>query len=161
MLADIAVGERAKDGIDQRMQHDIGIRVPAQPARVGDAPIDILINSAGVLGQRTQRLGSLDYADWSHVLDVNVLGPARVAEALLDNVAASSRKTIVSITSGMGSLTGAALGGFLVGIVSVSLQAYLPEELRPYRDAFVFLLFIAFLLWRPQGLLVRRAAERV
>ncbi|MDQ7251140.1 branched-chain amino acid ABC transporter permease [Dongia sedimenti] len=68
---------------------------------------------------------------------------------------------VASVIGGMGSLTGAALGGFIVGIVSVSLQAYLPEELRPYRDAFVFLLFIAFLLWRPQGLLVRRASERV
>jgi branched-chain amino acid transport system permease protein len=68
---------------------------------------------------------------------------------------------VASVIGGMGSLTGAALGGFLVGIVSVSLQAYLPEELRPSRDAFVFLLFIACLLWRPQGLLVRRAAERV
>jgi branched-chain amino acid transport system permease protein len=68
---------------------------------------------------------------------------------------------VASVIGGMGSLTGAALGGFLVGIVSVSLQAYLPEELRPYRDAFVFLAFIAFLLWRPQGLLVRQASERV
>ena len=34
--------------------------------------------------------------------------------------------------------------------------------MRPYRDAFVFLLFIAFLLWRPQGILARRAdRERV
>ncbi|MFM9844706.1 MAG: branched-chain amino acid ABC transporter permease [Dongiaceae bacterium] len=69
---------------------------------------------------------------------------------------------VASVIGGMGSLTGAALGGFLVGIVSVSLQAYLPVEMRPYRDAFVFLLFIAFLLWRPQGLLVRRSdRERV
>lgn len=69
---------------------------------------------------------------------------------------------VASVIGGMGSLTGAALGGFLVGIVSVSLQAYLPTDMRPYRDAFVFLLFIAFLLWRPQGLLVRRAdRERV
>jgi Branched-chain amino acid ABC-type transport system, permease components len=56
----------------------------------------------------------------------------------------------------------ARLGGFLLGIVSVALQAFLPEEWRPYRDAFVFLLFIAFLLWRPQGILARRAdRERV
>jgi branched-chain amino acid transport system permease protein len=68
---------------------------------------------------------------------------------------------VASVIGGMGSLTGAALGGFLVGIVSVSLQAYLPEDLRPYRDAFVFLAFIAFLLWRPQGLLVKQASERV
>ena len=69
---------------------------------------------------------------------------------------------VASVIGGMGSLVGAALGGFLVGIVSVSLQAYLPVELRPYRDAFVFLAFIAFLLWRPQGLMTRRAdMERV
>ena len=69
---------------------------------------------------------------------------------------------VASVIGGMGSLTGAALGGFLVGIVSVSLQAYLPVDLRPYRDAFVFLAFIAFLLWRPQGLMTRRAdMERV
>ncbi len=35
--ADIAVGERAEDGIDQRMQHDVGIGMPGQSARMGDA----------------------------------------------------------------------------------------------------------------------------
>jgi branched-chain amino acid transport system permease protein len=69
---------------------------------------------------------------------------------------------VACVVGGMGSLAGAALGGFVVGVVSVSLQAYLPVDLRPYRDAFVFLLFIAFLLWRPEGLLARRAdRERV
>ena len=69
---------------------------------------------------------------------------------------------VASVIGGMGSLAGAALGGFVVGVVSVTLQAYLPQDLRPYRDAFVYLLFIAFLLWRPDGLLQRRAdRERV
>jgi len=69
---------------------------------------------------------------------------------------------VASVIGGIGSLTGAALGGFLLGLVSVALQAFLPEGWRPYRDAFVFLAFIAFLLWRPQGLLSRRAdRERV
>jgi branched-chain amino acid transport system permease protein len=69
---------------------------------------------------------------------------------------------VSSVIGGMGSLIGAALGGFLVGIVSVLLQAYLPVDLRPDRDAFVYLLFIAFLLWRPDGLMQRRAdRERV
>ena len=69
---------------------------------------------------------------------------------------------VASVIGGMGSLAGAALGGFVVGVVSVTLQAYLPQDLRPYRDAFVYLLFIAFLLWRPDGLLQSRAdRERV
>ncbi|MDH6235028.1 branched-chain amino acid transport system permease protein [Mesorhizobium soli] len=64
---------------------------------------------------------------------------------------------VSSVIGGMGSVAGAALGGFLVGIISVSLQAYLPVDLRPYRDAFVFMLFILFLFWRPDGLLMSRA----
>jgi branched-chain amino acid transport system permease protein len=69
---------------------------------------------------------------------------------------------VASVIGGMGSLSGAALGGFLVGVVSVLLQTYLPEDMRLYRDAFVFALFIAFLLWRPQGLLVEASdRERV
>ncbi len=69
---------------------------------------------------------------------------------------------VASVIGGMGSLVGAALGGFIVGVVSVLLQTYLPVDLRSYRDAFVYLLFIAFLLWRPEGLMQRRAdRERV
>jgi branched-chain amino acid transport system permease protein len=69
---------------------------------------------------------------------------------------------VSSVIGGMDSLVGAALGGFIVGVVSVLLQSYLPVDLRPYRDAFVYLLFIAFLLWRPEGLMQRRAdRERV
>lgn len=67
-----------------------------------------------------------------------------------------------TVIGGMGSLPGAVLGGFIVGIFSVLLQAYLPPELRPFRDAGVFLLVILILLVRPQGLIVTSAAkERV
>lgn len=67
-----------------------------------------------------------------------------------------------TVIGGMGSLPGAALGGFLVGVVSVLLQTYLPADLRPFRDAGVFTLVILILLVRPQGLIVTSAAkERV
>jgi branched-chain amino acid transport system permease protein len=67
-----------------------------------------------------------------------------------------------TVIGGMGSLPGAALGGFLVGVVSVLLQTYLPEDLRPFRDAVLFLIVIFVLLVRPQGLIVTGAAkERV
>jgi branched-chain amino acid transport system permease protein len=69
---------------------------------------------------------------------------------------------VAAVVGGMGSLTGAALGGLLVGVTSVGLQTFLPADWRPYRDAFLFGLFIAFLIGRPQGLISRKAhRERV
>ncbi len=67
-----------------------------------------------------------------------------------------------TVIGGMGSLAGAALGGFLVGVASVLLQAYLPPDLRAFRDAGVFALVILVLLVRPKGLIPSSASrERV
>jgi branched-chain amino acid transport system permease protein len=63
---------------------------------------------------------------------------------------------VATVVGGIGSLRGAVLGGFLLGIVTVALQAYLPLELRYYRDAFAYGAVIAMLLVRPQGLVVAR-----
>jgi NAD(P)-dependent dehydrogenase (short-subunit alcohol dehydrogenase family) len=45
------------------------------------------------------------------VLDVNTVGPMRVSEALVDHVARSERKLIVTLTSGMGSIGDNTSGG--------------------------------------------------
>lgn len=67
-----------------------------------------------------------------------------------------------TVIGGMGSLGAAVLGGFLVGAASQLLQAWLPPDLRPFRDAFVFGLVIVVLLFRPQGLARPRVSrERV
>jgi branched-chain amino acid transport system permease protein len=63
---------------------------------------------------------------------------------------------VATVLGGIGSLRGAVLGGFLLGIVTVALQAYLPLELRYYRDAFAYGAVIAMLLVRPQGLIVAK-----
>lgn len=60
---------------------------------------------------------------------------------------------VAAVMGGMGTLAGSAVGGFALGLLSVMLQTYLPEDLRVYRDAFVFAAVIAVLLVRPQGLL--------
>ena len=69
---------------------------------------------------------------------------------------------VATVVGGLGSLVGAALGGFIVGVVSVVLQIALPVDLRPFRDAFVFALVILMLVFRPGGLLIVQAMrERV
>ena len=78
-----------------------------------DRPLehDVLINSAGINGKPGQTTGNVDYISWAQVLDVNTMGPLRVTEALVDYIARSKRKLVVTITSGMGSLADNTWGG--------------------------------------------------
>jgi NAD(P)-dependent dehydrogenase (short-subunit alcohol dehydrogenase family) len=88
--------------------------VKAAAKRLSGAAIDVLLNGAGVMGARErQRFGNIDYSAWAEVLDINALGPTRVSEAFVDHVAASDRKLIVTITSGMGSLADNTSGGWI------------------------------------------------
>ena len=68
-------------------------------------PIDLLFCNAGISGKRGMALGSFDFDSWDEVLRVNLLGPAALAEALVDNVAASERKTIAMMSSRLGSIS--------------------------------------------------------
>jgi branched-chain amino acid transport system permease protein len=64
---------------------------------------------------------------------------------------------VATILGGLGSLTGAVIGGYFLGGVTVALQATLPFAFRSYRDAFVFGAVLLVLVLRPQGLLVHRS----
>jgi NAD(P)-dependent dehydrogenase (short-subunit alcohol dehydrogenase family) len=67
--------------------------------------IDILINNAGVMGPKRQALGQIDYDGMLETLRINTIGPLRVAESFVEQVARSQRKLMVAITSGMGSIS--------------------------------------------------------
>lgn len=67
-------------------------------------PIDILLLNSAIFTRDGSKLGELNYAGWRESFETNVLGAARVAEALLENVAGSTKKQIVAISSGMGSV---------------------------------------------------------
>ncbi|WP_306113825.1 MULTISPECIES: branched-chain amino acid ABC transporter permease [unclassified Roseovarius] len=67
---------------------------------------------------------------------------------------------IATVLGGLGSLGGAVLGGFVVGGLEVLTQAFLPDNLAPYRDAIVLSAVIAALLIRPDGLLPAKTGHR-
>lgn len=66
---------------------------------------------------------------------------------------------VAVVIGGLGSLPGAALGGFVLGALTGVLDAALPNDLAPFRDAFLFTAVIAIILARPQGLIPQRAAR--
>jgi branched-chain amino acid transport system permease protein len=62
---------------------------------------------------------------------------------------------IAAVMGGLGSLPGAVLGGFILGFIEIELQAWLPPEILPFKDAVALVIVLGILLWRPQGLLGR------
>jgi len=60
---------------------------------------------------------------------------------------------IATVIGGMRSLQGAVLGGFVYAFLFNALSIMLPASMINYRDAFMFVIVILFLLIRPEGLI--------
>ena len=78
--------------------------VAALAASLGDQPIDLLINNAGTGAQTPGSFQDTVFERVKLTFDVNSLGPMRVTQALLPNFLASKGKTVVHISSIMGSI---------------------------------------------------------
>lgn len=72
--------------------------------------VEVLINNAGH-GVGERRLDRIDFETLKHFFDVNSIGPLRVSRALLPHLKAGGRRTIVNITSRMGSIDDNSSGG--------------------------------------------------
>ncbi|MEM1260868.1 MAG: SDR family oxidoreductase [Pseudomonadota bacterium] len=91
----------------------------AVAAHLAGTPIDVLFLSAGTMGSTdfanqglsVGGLGGIDFADWSSVLDINVRAQLYLAEAFVDNVAASEQKKLVGMSSMLGSMELNTIGG--------------------------------------------------
>ena len=66
---------------------------------------------------------------------------------------------IAAVLGGIGSIPGAMLGGFLLGVGEIMIVAFFPE-LAGYKYAFAYLALILVLLWKPTGLLGKVAEEK-
>lgn len=63
----------------------------------------------------------------------------------------------VIVLGGLGSIPGAVIGGFVIGLV----EAFVPGDYSGYKDAVAFAILFFMLLVRPQGLLGRRLIQKV
>lgn len=67
---------------------------------------------------------------------------------------------IAAVLGGIGNITGAVVGGFIIGILEIMLVAFFPA-LSGYRDAFAFIILILILLLKPTGIMGETIAEKV
>ncbi|ACA19986.1 inner-membrane translocator [Methylobacterium sp. 4-46] len=84
-----------------------------------------------------------------------LLGPVYVVFPQMGQLAELKAFAIV-ILGGLGNVTGAAIGGFILALAEELGAGYVSSG---YRDAMGFLIIIAVLLWRPTGLFAK--AERI
>lgn len=72
---------------------------------LGDLPVDILINNAGIIGPERQSALDTDYSGFIDTLTINTVGPLRVTQSLLPNLRQSASSKVAIISSQMGSLS--------------------------------------------------------
>lgn len=72
-------------------------------SELADEPLDILMSNAGVYFEKRMpdAIGSLRYADWNYAFQVNTMATLRLTEAFVENVARSSNRLIVAISTHM------------------------------------------------------------
>ena len=77
--------------------------------------IDLLINNAGIYPtSRSDGFGKTDYDAWASAFHINAMVPLKMVESFIPQVTKSHLKTIVTITSKMGSVGDNQRGGSYV-----------------------------------------------
>ncbi|MCP3673858.1 MAG: SDR family oxidoreductase [Gammaproteobacteria bacterium] len=74
-------------------------------AELKDTPLDILINNAGYFNRVDTSLDKVNFDILELTYAVNTLGPLRVTQALIDNLKLGKSKTVISISSGLSSIS--------------------------------------------------------
>ena len=101
------LNELAGDVRVLRMDIEDSAQVAAVASGLRGAPIDLLLNNAGINGpeDKTASFGDIDIDAWLNVMRMNTISPLKVTEAFIDHVKASERKMIVFMSSRSSSIT--------------------------------------------------------
>jgi len=86
-------------------------QIAALKDELGEQPVDLLFNNAGISGPEHQAFGPIDEAGWLDTLRTNVIAPYKLTVALVDNVAASRRRIVATMGSQLGSIGDNQSGG--------------------------------------------------
>lgn len=81
---------------------------------LGDSPIDIFINNAGVYGPRNSSFGNVDEENWIPAIKINAIAPILLTQLIIKNIRSGADKKLIYITSKMGSIDDNKGGGVYV-----------------------------------------------
>ena len=120
-------------------------------------------DAARLMGVRSNRV-----IRWAFLLAGFLAGVAAVSLLMRSGQARPTtgltpmlKGVLAAIIGGLGSLQGAVIGGFALGLAEVVLRSYLPDSVAGITDGVVFLLIALLFIFRPQGFMTVKSAERV
>ncbi|MCC5885900.1 MAG: SDR family oxidoreductase [Gammaproteobacteria bacterium] len=105
----------AKSGDVSLEQMELGDfdSITAMRKRIGDVPIDIVINNAGWVGGGKQGIDDVDIKEWHRTLDINTIGPLILAREFKSNLAASGNGKLMNVSSQLAASTWP-MGGMII-----------------------------------------------
>lgn len=90
-------------------------QIDALAKQLNGVEIDVLLNNAGIYGDVAGRgFGNLDYTQWQHIMQINVFAPVKMTEVFLPHLQRGKLKTVVAMSSLMGSMADNGSGGSIL-----------------------------------------------
>jgi short-subunit dehydrogenase len=72
---------------------------------LNNRPIDLLVNNAGTSGEQGVTIGNINRGNFLELINVNCISVVKLSDALLTNIQLSQEKSILVISSRMGSIS--------------------------------------------------------
>jgi len=108
--------------------------------------VDRVISTTFLIGSATAALGGVLIS--SHIGQIN----------FYIGFIAGIKAFVAAVLGGIGSIPGAVLGSFVLGLTESFGTGYISSD---YEDAFAFIILILILIFKPSGLLGRKENEKV
>ncbi len=130
--------------------------------RIGTAMRAVAFNhqTAGLMGINIDRVISLTFVLGSSLAAAAAILYASVYPSInpLMGIFPGLKAFISAVLGGIGNLTGAAIGGMIIGLTETFVTGYISPA---FRDAIAFGILILILLFRPSGILRKHETEKV
>jgi len=142
----------------------IGLNVVIKRTRIGMAMRACTDNpkAARLMGINVNTVVTFSFAVGSGlaaVAGIMLAGEYKTIDPLMGFVP-GVKAFVAAVLGGIGSLSGAVLGGLIMGVAEMLFAGLLPPKYAVYRDALVFVILILVLLVRPNGLMGARSGRR-
>jgi NAD(P)-dependent dehydrogenase (short-subunit alcohol dehydrogenase family) len=108
--------------------------IRAASQALGDRPVDILINNAGITGGENQNLDDVNTAAWIEAFRVMVIGPFRVIQTFLGNLRKADNPKVMTITSQIGATTWPMGGSYAYASAKAAVNRVMIAMARDLKD---------------------------